>query len=453
MIFKLNPGQKRVIELMKTSAREVLVSSGSRSGKTFIIIWYLCIVSLRFPKSRHLIARKHFSHVKGSVWLDTLPKVIDVCFPEIKDKIKWNHTDFYVQFPNGSSIFLAGLDDKERVDKILGREYMNIFFNECSEISYDSYTTVKSRLAQKCSYTKQDGTEVYGVNKIICDQNPASAKHFTKVLFIDGIDPESKTAVPDKSRYAYTYIHPSENSENISADYLSMLESMPPAKRRRFLDGQFSDGSANALWTADTIAANRVLVAPPLMRIVVSVDPAVTATDDSDETGIIVQGLTAVGHLYTIADHSGVYKPNEWGELACDLYHDHRADKVVGEVNQGGDMVETIIRAHSALVNFGGVWATRNKFTRAEPVSSLSYMKPARHHIVGELPELELEMTDWEAKTGQPSPNRIDAMVWGAFELLPDLNPQARQQQGNYAQAVSSVRGAGYKSDRAGWHR
>lgn len=448
-LFKINVGQKRVLDIIRRKeVKEVLVASGSRSGKTFIILWAIITIALKFPKSRHLVARKHFNHVKGSIWLDTLPKVLETCYPELKGRVKWNNTDFYITLPNGSEIWMGGLDDKERVDKILGREYLTIFFNECSEMSYDTYATVKSRLAQRCSYVNDKGELVWGKNMIFADENPTSSRHWSKVLFIDKIDPESRTAVSSPERYAYTYIHPSENSENISADYLQMLESMPPAKRRRFLDGQFSDGSANALWTDEVIAANRVLEAPAFMRVVVSVDPAVTATDASDETGIVVQGLTSVGHLYTFADHSGIYKPNEWGELACDLYHDHRADKIVGEVNQGGDMVETIIRAHSSLVNYGAVRATRNKFTRAEPVSSLSYMKPARHHIVGELPDLELEMTEWEGKSGDASPNRIDAMVWGAFELLPDLNPQVRQQRGNFAEAMQQVRGSGYKTGR-----
>ena len=451
--FKINVGQKRVIDIIKRpEVKEVLVASGSRSGKTFIIIWAIITIALKFPRSRHLIARKHFNHVKGSVWLDTLPKVLEVCYPELRGLVKWNNTDFYITLPNGAEIWMGGLDDKERVDKILGREYLTIFFNECSELTYDAYTTVKSRLAQQCSYVKPDGTLVPGKNMIFADENPTSSKHWSKVLFIDKVDPESKTAVKNPDRYAYTFIHPSENSENISADYLEMLESMPPAKRRRFLDGRFSDGSDNALWTLDVIAKSRVLEAPPLRRIVISVDPAVTATDESDETGIMVQGITAAGHLYTLADHSGIYKPNEWGELACDLYADWKADKVVGEVNQGGDMVETIIRAHSHLVNYGAVRATRNKYTRAEPVSALMYMNPSRHHIVGELPDLEMEMTEWEGKTGQASPNRIDAMVWGAFELLPDLNPQAKMQRGNFAEAMQAARGGiGYSRKTGGW--
>lgn len=436
--FKINVGQKRVLDLIKSPAREILVSSGSRSGKTFIIIWAILTIAAKFPGSRHLIARKHFSHAKGSVWLDTLPKVIDICFPEMKTALKWNNTDFFLQLPNGSEIWVAGLDDKERVDKILGREYLNIFLNECSEISFDTYTTVKSRLAQKCFMIKANGDRVEGKNMMLLDQNPSSSKHWTKLLFYDKIDPESKTAISRPDRYVYTHIHPSENAENISQDYLDMLEGLPPAKRRRFLDGLFSDGSDNALWTLDAIADSRVLEMPRLRRIVVSVDPAVTATDSSDETGIVVQGIGIDNHLYTIADYTGKYTPVEWAQKAVEAYIEHQADVVVGETNNGGDLVETVIRQHMPLINYKKVHATKNKYTRAEPVSSLMFMKPAKHHIVGELPELELEMTEWEGKSGDASPNRIDAMVWGAFELMPDLNPQRNVMQGSFARALRS---------------
>lgn len=432
-MFKMNDGQKRVVDLIKKKEiRELLVASGSRSGKTFIIIWAILIIALKFPNSRHLIARKHFSHVKGSVWLDTLPKVIDICFPEIKSLVKWNNTDYYIEFPNGSTVFIAGLDDKERVDKILGREYLTIFFNECSEITYDAYTTVKSRLAQKCSYISKEGKTITAKNTIFADENPTSSKHWSKILFIDKIDPESKAKLPNPDRYAYTFIHPSENAENISEDYLEMLENLPPAKKRRFLDGLFSDGSDNALWTDEIIADTRVNEAPKLRRIVVSIDPAVTATDDSDETGIAVIGVGYDNHIYVLADYTGTYTPAEWAEKAVQVYHNWQADKIIGEANNGGDLIETVVRAKDPLVNYGKVWATKNKYTRAEPVASLWYMKPARAHIVGSIPDLELEMTEWEGKSGEKSPNRIDALVWGAVELLPELNPRPERMGGNF---------------------
>lgn len=155
---KWNPGQKRVMKALENKdVREALIASGARSGKTYLIISIVVTRAVLFPESRHLIARKWFAHAKGSIWLDTLPKVLQALVPELKPVLYWSNTDYFVRFPNGAEIWIAGLDDKEKVDKILGREYMTIFFNEASEINYDVYTTVKTRLAQRCErrYTEK----------------------------------------------------------------------------------------------------------------------------------------------------------------------------------------------------------------------------------------------------------------------------------------------------------
>lgn len=410
------------------------------SGKTFIIIYAILFIATKFPGSRHLIARKHFNHVKGSIWLDTLPKVIDICFPELKPFIKWNNTDFYIELPNGAQLWFAGLDDKERVDKILGREYMTIFFNECSEITYDTYNTVKSRLAQQCSYVNEKGDLVMGKNMCLLDCNPTTSRHWTKILFLDKLDPMSETSpkqpVRNPDRYAFTYIHPHENQENISKDYIEMLESLPPAQRKRFLDGIYADSSAFALWDDDIINKHRVTVAPPLKRIVVSVDPAVTSHDESDETGIIVAGIGWDNHLYPLDDRTGKYTPNEWAEAAVRAYDDWNADRIVAEVNQGGDMVETLVRSVRGNIPYTAVRATRDKRTRAEPVSALYYQGKCHH--VGVLTQLEYQMTQWEGKKGDASPNNIDALVWAAADLFPELNVNQRM-QGNFAAAMRGM--------------
>lgn len=436
MSFVKNIGQIRVLEYIK-KYRYLLVASGSRSGKTVIIIYAIITIASLFPKSRHLVARKFFSHIKGSIWIETLPKVIDMCFPKLKDHIKWNNTDFYITLPNESTIFFVGLDDKERVDKILGREYLTIFFNECSEITYDVYTTVLSRLAQKCSRINSEGELVWAKNKVFADENPTSAKHWSKILFLDKRDPITNANLKNPEEYGFTFIHPHENKENISEDYLQMLENMPPAKRRRFLDGLFAENSDNALWTEDIINKNRVNDVVPFKRIIVSIDPAVSATDTSDDTGIIVAGVCWSNHLYVLEDLTGRYSPNEWGNAAIDAYTRWSADRIVAEVNQGGDMVQTILQTISPNIPFTKVHATRSKWLRAEPVSAFYYQNKAHH--VGEFPELEFEMTQWESKKGDPSPNRIDALVWAAADLFPEIGVNSKV-QGNFVNAMQGYR-------------
>jgi phage terminase large subunit len=121
----------------------------------------MIVIACKFPGSRHLICRFRFNHVKNSIWLDTLKKVLKTCFPLIKPH--WNNQDYYITLPNGSEIWIGGLDDKDRSEKILGMEFLTIFVNEASQISYESYTTLLTRLAQKIEGAR---------NFLFIDENP-----------------------------------------------------------------------------------------------------------------------------------------------------------------------------------------------------------------------------------------------------------------------------------------
>ena len=152
------------------------------------------------------------------------------------------------------------------------------------------------------------------------------------------------------------------------------------------------------------------------MRIVVAVDPAVTANEDSDETGIIVCGLDKDGKGYVLDDLTGVYSPDMWARKVNYAYEKWNADKVVAEVNQGGDLVEANIRTVNRSISYKAVRAYKGKYVRAEPVSALS--EQDRIHFHGAFPELEEELTTWDASAGDDSPNRLDAMVYGFTELM-----------------------------------
>ena len=143
--FKKTAKEHEAIRLLKGEALSILLYGGSRSGKTFMLLYAIIVRALKH-KSRHLVLRLHFNHVKTSVWHDTLPKVIELACPHLS--VKWNRSDYYVEFPNGSEIWIGGLDDKSRTEKVLGTEYSTIFFNECSQLTYDSTQTALSRLAE-----------------------------------------------------------------------------------------------------------------------------------------------------------------------------------------------------------------------------------------------------------------------------------------------------------------
>lgn len=182
---------------------------------------------------------------------------------------------------------------------------------------------------------------------------------------------------------------------------------------REYLGLDYEDVE-DALWRMAMI--DRVSELPPMRRIVIAIDPAATAKETSDDTGIIAAGVGVDGRGYVLEDSTGKYSPNGWAKAAIDLYHKWTADRIIGERNNGGDMIKTIIHNLDKSVAYKEVWASRGKITRAEPIAS-HYEEGEVSHL-GTLPELETEMTTWAALAGQKSPNRVDALVWGLTELM-----------------------------------
>ena len=183
------------------------------------------------------------------------------------------------------------------------------------------------------------------------------------------------------------------------------------------LEGQIVDAVDGALWSRELLEETRAY-APSMRRIVVAVDPATTKRADSDETGIVVCGLGANGEAYTLADYSLRGHPAEWAQAAVNAYHEHKADLIVAESNQGGEMVEHTIRTVDSNVPIKLVHASRGKRTRAEPVAAL-YMKHKAHQAMGaNLSTLEDQLCQWSASDGEESPDRLDALVWGMTELM-----------------------------------
>jgi predicted phage terminase large subunit-like protein len=190
------------------------------------------------------------------------------------------------------------------------------------------------------------------------------------------------------------------------------------------LDGILLEDIEGALWSRGGLDTARVGAAPPLARVVVSLDPAATSHDESDEMGIIVAGLGqqyipdrngfARQHGYALDDLSGRMPPVEAARRAIRAYHEHRADAIVAEVNNGGEWIGTVVRQIDPTVNYRTVTASRGKVTRAEPVAALTEQGSA--HIVGSLPELEEQLTTWVP--GDASPDRLDAYVWALTDLM-----------------------------------
>jgi phage terminase large subunit-like protein len=164
-----------------------------------------------------------------------------------------------------------------------------------------------------------------------------------------------------------------ENRTNLAPAFLQQIIRKYEGTRlgRQELEAEILDDVPGALWTRGVIEASRACAAPPLLRVVVAIDPAATSSEDADETGIIVAGSDKQGQAWVLADASGRYPPAEWAKTAIAAYRSHRADRVVAEVNNGGEMVEATLRVIDPNVSFAAVRAARGKLTRAEPVAAL----------------------------------------------------------------------------------
>ena len=215
----------------------------------------------------------------------------------------------------------------------------------------------------------------------------------------------------------HVYVNYLHNKSNLNKSFLDKAQSVKEEdtkKHEKVFLGLDYDDVDGALWKWVLIDDNRVYDQPDsLDRIVVPIDPAVTSEDSSDETGIVVCARKG-NHGYVLSDVTGKYSPNEWASTAIAEYRKHEADRIVGEVNNGGDMIETTIRNQDRMISYKSVRATRGKAIRAEPIVSL-YEEGRIHHI-GYFPELENELTTWVP--GDKSPNRLDSLVWGMSYLF-----------------------------------
>jgi phage terminase large subunit len=224
-------------KLLREGPRHILLVGGSRSGKTTVIIEEVLCRAVRYPGSRHLIARLRFNHAKSSLWLDTIPKVLE--FEGIKrEQLKINESDHYIVLPNKSEIWIDGLDDKDRVEKILGREYSTVHFNEVSQIPYNTILLVLTRLAQKV-------TDQYGNlcgNKAYYDLNPVGRAHWAHKLFIEKMEPVDLIPLKNPSDYSTLTLNPDDNVDHLPSGYIEdVLDRLPEHKRKRFRHGEWGD--------------------------------------------------------------------------------------------------------------------------------------------------------------------------------------------------------------------
>ena len=242
-----------------------------------------------------------------------------------------------------------------------------------------------------------------GEPRVVCSTTPRPIKWYKNLL------KRSSTVITGGPSY--------DNKENLSKVWFQEVIEPQAGTRlgRQEIEAELMDEVPGALWKMSEIDEHRLDKVPcELVRVVVALDPSVTNTEESDECGIVIAGIGTDGQGYVLDDLSARCSPDTWANIACGAYHRRQADRIIGEANNGGDLIELTIRTVDENVSYKKVHASRGKLTRAEPVAAL-YEQGRVHHI-GSFPLLEDEQTSWVP--GDKSPNRMDALVWALTELM-----------------------------------
>lgn len=309
----------------------------------------------------------------------------------------WNRSQGELRLRNGSTIYGDGADDG--APTIQGFNLRGLWADEVGlwkkwQMAWEESIRFAVRLAP---------------SRIIATGTPKRGHPLVKSLMAD---PEC----------VKTLLRTMDNAENLDPVALADLVRLYGGTTlgRQELEGEVLDDVPGALWRRTLIEQGRVAVKPNFTRIVVAIDPSATSTESADECGIIAAGLDWAGHGYVLEDRTLRASPNRWATEAIALYHELKADRIVAEVNNGGEMVGQVLRSIDPSIAYKAVHASRGKQTRAEPIAS--FYEQGKVHHVGAFEQLEDQQCQWVP--GEKSPDRMDALVWALTELMIlDENP------------------------------
>lgn len=393
-------------------ARYYIITGGRGSGKSFAVATAI---------SNDLVIPEE---TKNILYLrKTLVSAHLSIIPEFQEKIDLLGYGKFVDagkteienIRTGSEIFFRGIQTSSGSNEANLKSIVNVatvIIDEAQELD-DERTFDRIDLSLRSKTIR---------NRVILCLNPVDHTHWIYRRFFEARKvADDFNGIVDDTCYIHTDYR--DNADNLSDDFLRLAEQCrknDPDKYKHIWLGHWSKDKANALWKRATmIDPYRVPEAPAILeRIVVAVDPAVTSKDSSDETGIIAAGckrLNGVTHYYVIGDNSLKGSPREWATAAINQYKALRADRLVAEVNNGGDMVEDTIRNIDRSVSYRAVRASRGKIVRAEPIAAL-YEQGLVHHV-GNFGALESQMCGYCGYDGEESPDRMDALVWALTEL------------------------------------
>lgn len=418
----------RYVPLFKNNGKRYTIMTGGRgSGKSYALASFANeFICFNSQKQNILYLRKTLTSAAISIIPEFMEKLELMGFENL---VKTTRGEI-VSRKSGSQIFFRGIQSNSKSNEANLKSIPNIgviILDEAQELD-DEPTFDRLDLSLR-SKTIQ--------NRVILSMNPTHESHWIcRRFFRDRGIPEDFNGWYKNTFYIHTdYL---DNRQNLSDDFLDLAEEcreVNPEKYSNIYLGYWRRDNANGLWKRDTmIAPYRVRNYPELDRVVVAVDPAVTSKENSDETGIIIAGCaknpkSGETEYYILEDRSMKGTPNEWAQEAIALYDDYDADRLVAEVNNGGDLVSTVLYRIDPNLSYKAVRAKRGKILRAEPISAL-YERGLVHHV-GTFPLLEDEMCNYTGAPDEDSPDRLDALVWALTEL--SENTMTKPEYGNAA--------------------
>lgn len=308
----------------------------------------------------------------------------------------WNRSMGELVLANGAQAKIFGTNTVSDADSLRGPQHHSIWAEEISSWRHQQYAWDMALMGLRL------GTPMW------CATTTPKPQALIKEFLAD----------PDVVKSSGSTF---DNADNLAETFLAEMRRKYEGTRlgQQELYAAFIEDIDGALWTREAIEADRITPddCPAMERIVVAIDPAATSNDQSDETGLAVVGQKGE-HFYVLADLSGVFTPGEWSAKAVEAFHAYGADRIIGEANNGGDMIEHAIRQAPGGRNvaYRKVTATRGKALRAEPVQALYEQHRVHHLPYGDLKHLEDQMCTW-VPGDKTSPDRLDALVWGLTDL------------------------------------
>ena len=371
-----------------------MILAGRGWGKTRTGSQDIALYALRNPESQCAVIaptigdlrRVCFEGVSGII-----KQIPNECFKDGSPK-SYNKSTSEVLLANGSKIM--GFSASEP-DRLRGSQYHRAW---CDELAAWRYPDAYDQL-------------LFGLR---LGKNPQVVITTT---------PRPTTLVRDlfKRKHKDVYVtqgNTFENEDNLAQTALDSFKDLYEGTRlgRQELYAEILEDVEGALWSHFQLEKCRIKKEeiPELRRIVVAIDPAVTSNANSDETGIIVAGIGENDKYFILDDKSGKFSPDNWCRVAIDEFYRYNANIIVAETNNGGDLVEKIIRTIDSNVPYKSVTATRGKMLRAEPISALYEQQKVFHTNI--FPQLEDQMCSYTGDN-KKSPDRLDALVWALTEL------------------------------------